>query len=134
MSKTSVPQKSFYVTYEFDEFGWPIDPATGEAFRYSQIVTDPTLPLPKHADPADPYWQRRDPKQTTTKKARSRSTQRTTRRNFSAASVLKHLGLSSVERQRRETAAATTELVDRANGDDERSILLMVPEGWKVVA
>lgn len=133
MSKTSVPQNNSYVTYEFDEFGWPIDPATGEAFRYSQIVTDPAIPLPKHADPGDPCWQRREPKQKTKKSSRAQSR---APRSFSAASVLRTLGLSSAERQRRETAAATTELVDRANGNDDesRAILLIVPDGWKVVA
>ncbi|MCG3212346.1 MAG: hypothetical protein FOGNACKC_05994 [Anaerolineae bacterium] len=33
----------------YDAYGWPINPATGEAWDFAELVADPALPLPKYS-------------------------------------------------------------------------------------
>lgn len=144
-SKKSISQNNNPVTHQFDRFGWPINPATGETYTHSEIVTNPTIPYPQHVNPQNPgsYWRRIGPEQYAAqqakiaKKSKSRKT-RANRRRLSASAVLANMTLSGAERQRRSTARATAELVERVNGGDEQpkahdTIFLCVAPGVKIV-
>jgi len=91
---------------QFDRYGWPVNPATGRAYRWAEIVTDPAVPLPTFADPDDAYWRRRSVEAIKPKKKRRRRSRGSSSggRNWSAADVL---------------GRATLELVERVNAEDD---------------
>ena len=89
---------------QFDRYGWPVNPATGRAYRWAEIVTNPAVPLPTFADPQDAYWRRRPVEAIKRKKHHRRAGGSGGGRNWQAANVL---------------GRAMAELVERVNDDDE---------------
>lgn len=116
----SIPQM-----FEFNKDNWPINPATGEAYHRDEIVTNETIPYPRHVDPANPgpYWARRTSAQLAQEKARAaKKSKERQRRRANHSRTIKHTAtdyLSGAEIQTREQARATVDLVERANGEPE---------------
>lgn len=137
-TSTIVPQ-NVVQNIHFTPGGWPINPATGQAYTRNEIITNPAIPYPQGVDTSSPYWRRRTPAQLAEEKAKIAKTQQQRARRRSSGSRRKTLSsiasvLSGAERQTRQRATATAELVERANDTESRSILVNLPAGWKVVA
>lgn len=124
-SITQSPQNG---QYQFDNYGWPINPATGQSYTFDEIVSDETLPLPENKLAVRSITRARakangtleeQPKKR--KKSRSRSRSKANRRTFRASTVLARMRLSGAEKQVEKRAEAMAEQVERVNG---RSILV----------
>ena len=83
-----LPQKGGQNEIRFDRNGWPVNPATGQAYSRDEIVTDPAIPYPKHVDPHKPdaYWRRRTPAQLQTEKQRIEKKRKRRRRQLGIGS------------------------------------------------
>ena len=105
---------------EYDQFDWPINPATGESYSYEELVADGSLPLPRNKTAAGLIQKARDraagkaqpPKRKKSKPRRSRSRRR---KKFTASSVLAKMNLSGAEQQTEDRGKAMAEQVERVN-------------------
>lgn len=96
---------------EFDNYGWPIDPTTGQPYDYADLIADPQL---RHQDPKiqnliDQARARRGAPAPARRKTRQAHRCRS-RRTFRADSVLAKMTLET------KNANALAELVNRVNG------------------
>jgi hypothetical protein len=109
----------------FTPHGYPVNPATGKMYSRNEIVTDPTIPYPKHVDPANPgpYWQRRSP-------ADLETTQRniTAKNKRNAAARERNAGRSHKATMDNRIGFATLELVERVNKQNDAAIERFVNE------
>lgn len=119
-AKKSLPQNQESINFTPD--GWPINPLTGQPFTRDEIVSDETIPYPRHVDPSNPgsYWARRTPEQLQAekdriaKKSKARARRRATRSRRVIQATVPFL-LSGAEIQTRQRGRAMADLVERAN-------------------
>lgn len=139
MADHSLPQPAHPAQHNFAPDGWPINPATGQTYTRNEIITNPAIPYPQDINPNSPYWRRRTPAQLAAEQAQITKKQQQRARRRSSGSRRKTMhsaaaALSGAELQERQRAAATVELVGRANETESRTILVNLPAGMKLVA
>lgn len=117
------PEKQSPVLY--DGYGWPINPATGEAYSADELAADATLPLPR--DPqAQQFIERKRARaagQAPEPKAKCKR-RRSSPPRRQMQSTIRLIPFSSAERQTLLRYDSTADLVERVNEPASREIPL----------
>ena len=110
MTTNNLPQTT--LSGQFDRYGWPINPATGQPYEYDDLLNNPDL---KHQDPKiqnliDQARARRGAPAPAARKPRQAQRSRPRRRIVRADAVLARMTLEA------KSASALADLVSRVNG------------------
>lgn len=115
------PERQSTVVY--DDYGWPLNPATGEAYTADELAADATLPFPQ--DPqAQQFIERKRARATGQAPEPKRKSKRRSGPRRSMRSTTRLIPYSSAERQTLLCLDSTAGLVKRVNEPASREIPL----------